>query len=177
MKLVGISGKKRSGKNTIAEYLGRAYGFKEAAYADPLKTAARAIFGLTPAHTDGELKEIVIPRWGLSPRQIMQRLGTEAMRGTFGEDVWIKSLFARIEGEARVVVSDVRFPNEADAVREDGGIVVRVERPGLVSTDDHPSETALDGYEFDVVLLNAGTIGGLYAKVDWLFEKITKEHA
>ncbi len=170
MKLIGISGKKRSGKNTIAEYLQRVYGYKEAAFAAPLKESARIIFGLTPAHTDGELKEVLLPAWGLTSRQIMQLLGTEAMRAAFGADVWIKSLFARIDNDAKAVaVSDVRFPNEAWAISTAGGVVVRVNRAGLVS-DDHPSETALDDYAFDYVVQNDGSIGELYNQVDAIIE-------
>ena len=62
---------------------------------------------------------------------------------------------------ARLAISDVRFPNEADAIRAFGGLVVRVERPGVGPINGHESEIALDGYDFDLVVVNDGTLDEL----------------
>ncbi len=167
MKLIGLSGKKQSGKDTVARYLKVHHGCVHMAFAHSLKEAARTIFGMTEEHTDGALKEEMLPIWGLTPRQIMQQLGTEAMRGTFGDEVWIKSLFTRAAAVEYAVISDVRFLNEAQAIRNRGGILVRIERAGLISTDTHPSETALDDFDdFDHVLLNDGTVEDLFRQID-----------
>ncbi len=76
------------------------------------------------------------------------------------EDVWVKAL---LDGgmPARLAISDVRFPNEADAIRAFGGLVVRVERPGVGPINGHESEIALDGYDFDLVVVNDGTLDEL----------------
>jgi hypothetical protein len=73
------------------------------------------------------------------------------------------------ENEA-LVVTDVRFPNEADAIRQAGGVVVRIERPGVGPHTDpggwvHESDVALDHYDFDVTVKNDGTIEELHARL------------
>lgn len=165
-QIIGVSGRAGAGKDTIAAAL-RRDGFERIAFADPLKRACAIVFGLTHEQTHGREKEIVDLRWGLSPRQIMQRFGTEAIRDVFGEDVWIKSMAAQIErvraeGSKRgVVIPDVRFPNEAEAVRAWGGQLWRVVRPDVAAVAEHVSETALDRFQFDVTVHNTGTIDDL----------------
>lgn len=172
MKIIGISGRAGAGKDEIAKIL-RRHGYYRIAFADALKGAAQDIFSLSWDQLYGNEKEIVDPRWDKSPRQILQLLGTEAVRGVFGEDTWIKALRFKIEalrereGEAYngvhtlrgFVIPDVRFVNEADAVRDWGGEVWRVERPGIVAVNAHASEVALDDYAaFTRTVRNDGTI-------------------
>lgn len=171
MKLIGITGKARSGKDTIAKHLWAEHQFTRIALADPLKMAARNIFGLTHAQTmDDDLKETIIPYWGLSPRQIFQLLGTEAIKGTFGELTWVKRWaisYDLLKNTDHVVVPDVRFDCEASAIRALGGVIVEVQRgTGLTgSTGDHASELGLSSLP-DFVIDNSGTIDELCAVVD-----------
>jgi len=73
-----------------------------------------------------------------------------------------------------VTITDVRYPNEAEMIRRNGGIVVRIDRPSLGRpTDEHPSETAMDGFEFDEVILNDGKPEDLYAKIETLLVTYT----
>ncbi len=184
--LVGIAGKKRSGKDTAALGLVRRCGFERLALADPLKAAAREIFGLSWEQTDGGLKETVDPRWAATPRQILQRLGTEGVREGFGgamvkagqwspEDVaqtWVRALMVRAEGHPRVVVPDVRFGNEALAILDRGGLLLVVKRPDLLGADDHASEWEMEAALPDLerrypgqigILLNSGSVDELQA--------------
>jgi len=183
-KLIGISGRKRSGKDSIGSYLERRHGFTVDYFAKPLKEAVRNIFHWTRAHTDGpmdkdepDLKEAVDEFWGLSPRVVMQRFGTEVGR-QIDVNVWVKSLQLRVQqgldtGKVQYVITDVRFPNEADLIHKMGGKVWRIERPSLgPGVDLHPSETSLDAHEFDQVIINDGSLEDLYAKV----EDILKMH-
>lgn len=134
--ILGFCGHKGSGKSTAAEVL-REEGFTRRALADPLKEACAIIFNLTQDQLYGDKKEVIDPRWDKTPREIMQLFGTEVGR-QIDEDVWIKSLKAHIDG-GDWVVDDVRFVNEAEAIREMGGTVVGLTRcPGGV--DDHQSE-------------------------------------
>ena len=96
---------------------------------------------------------------------MIQRTGTEAGRGVLGDTVWIDETWKRASNHARVVITDVRFPNEADAVKQHHGIVVRVERPGLVPPNNHPSERSMETYTFDGHLRNDGTIEDLKRKI------------
>ncbi len=171
-KLIGLSGKKRSGKDSIGSYLEREHGYTVDYFAKPLKEAVRNTFHWTKAHTDGDLKEVVDPFWGKSPRQVMQLWGTETGRA-IDVEIWVKSFQLRVQhgldsGHVKYVITDVRFENEYAIIKKLGGEVWRVERPSLpVSTDMHPSETSLDSYNhFDQVIMNDGTLEDLYRKVE-----------
>jgi hypothetical protein len=87
-------------------------------------------------------------------RILLQRFGTEAGRELHGEDVWISKTLDNLPDGSKVVIPDVRYPNEADAIRASGGTVVRIERPGYASVNSHISESAMDDYSFDGVILN-----------------------
>jgi hypothetical protein len=116
----------------------------------------------------------------MSVRQLLQKLGTEAMRDGLHTNVWVNALFADYNPVARLkgadilpnwCITDMRFPNEMEAVVKRKGITIRVVRPGT-STGTHPSETALDDAEFDYEIINDGTIEDLIEKVR---EILTKE--
>jgi len=168
-RLVGLCGRKRSGKDTVGAFLAQRYGWQPESFARPLKTAVRDIFGWTSEHTDGDLKEIVDPFWGLSPRIVMQRFGTEVGR-QIDENLWIRSLQKRLENLSGstvrdVVITDVRFENEARMVREAGGQIWRIERPDLgPAVDLHPSETEFLLFDADEVLVNDGSVQDLHIK-------------
>lgn len=93
-------------------------------------------------------------------RRLLQRLGTEAGRQALWDTIWIDAAFAKIPDDAKVVVSDARFFNEFDAVRDRGGIIWRIEREGVGPVSDHPSETEAPSYpHFERVIRNDGTLG------------------
>ena len=95
-------------------------------------------------------------------RGLMQRLGVAVRQ--FDEGFWVNAAFNNVDPSSRIVVTDVRFPNEVGAILAKGGIVYRVVRPGLESIDSHISETALDHLDLPVIL-NDGSVEDLYAKV------------
>lgn len=166
--IIGFAGKAGAGKSEATAALW-ALGFKSIAFADPLKRAAAELFGFSHAQmftADG--KATADAFWGFTPREAMQKLGTEAMRGVFGEDFWLRRFRLECGDTQRVAVCDVRFPNEAQAVRDAGGRVVLISRPGAGlegAAAAHPSETALDGWPFDMEIENDGTVAQLHACV------------
>jgi hypothetical protein len=167
--LIGVAGKKRSGKDTTAKFLVEDHGFKAMAFAEPLKDAAKTIFGWGEEHVNGELKEVEDPFWGFSPRWALQHMGTEAMRKNIDDEIWVKATMRKamplVAKGGNIVITDVRFPNEAQAIRDAGGRLWRVERLGL-ETSDHASETALDDFgPWDMVIDNSGSISDLYSHV------------
>ena len=126
-------------------------------YAYKLKLIGSLLTGIPVENFESQefKKTQMTPEWGnLSVREFLQTLGTNALRDQLHEDVWINALFSDFNDSDTLLITDVRFPNEAEAIKKKGGIVVRVDR-GL-STDEHPSETALDNYEFDYVIPNKG---------------------
>lgn len=168
--LIGLLGKKRSGKDTAAGFLVQDHGFVRYAFADPLKAAALHV---DPFISDGYLRlsEVVLARGEERAkelhevRQVWQRLGV-AMREHVDPDVWLNATMRKVLAEDRpVVLTDVRFPNEADAIEAAGGLLVRVVRASAPTDDAHVSETALDGRDCGATLVNDGTVEALRAAV------------
>jgi hypothetical protein len=140
--VIGIVGRAGHGKDSVGSILESERSLVRDAFAAPLKDAARAMWLFSGDQLYGGLKNAVDPRWGISPRQAMQYLGTEIGRVLFaklmpeiGDTFWLHHLMLRVQehkatGMYRgVVVCDVRFQNEAAKIRELGGKLVRVIRP------------------------------------------------
>lgn len=173
-KLIGISGKARSGKDTIASHLWATYGFTRIAFADPMKLAAQAIFGLSQDATwNDTVKEAEIPYWGLSPRRMFQLLGNDALKPVFGNDLWIKRwniTYQQMKETDDIVVPDVRFDHEADFIRSLGGTILHLSRPDVQAVASHVSEAGIELKVGDWEVINDGTILDLTAKVDAILQ-------
>lgn len=175
-RLIGLTGLARSGKDTFARFLVEKHGFKQMAFADPVKLTAAPLFGFSYEYVfSDQFKFEVQQPWGLTGREILQKLGTEAIRGTFGDDFWIRRLIdaylVTYSGVESVVVTDVRFENEAEAIREQGGVVVHIKRQaaGLKGAEaTHSSERGAKFGERDLVVENDGTLEELLDKADRL---------
>lgn len=166
--IIGLAGRARSGKDTVAAML---EGYHRVSFADPIKDACRAAFGLTDQELYGSLKET--PRHNLcgkSPRQVMQWFGTEFARDRIGSDVWLRQAARRIEGHPRVVIPDCRFENEALWIKQRRGFIVLVERPGIDPVHAHSSESGLPSSLIDFTIQNLGGLEELKAKVDQFIE-------
>lgn len=176
--IVGLCGKKRSGKSSVAKYLVEEKGFYEISWAFPLKEIiGRELFGLNDDQLYGPevAREAVIPEWGMSPRQILQLVGTECFRKVIRDDFWVvlgkKRLKEFADRNWNVVISDCRFPNEMEALRELGGITVRIVRNDQISTDPHPSENSLDEYKTDYTLTaESGHLASLFRQIERVIE-------
>ena len=169
--IIGISGKKGSGKDTAANHLNAVHGYATLSYAEPLKKTCSIVFGIPIDYfNDRNKKEETIEEWKASPRQLMQTVGTDLFRNHFDKDVWIKSLTQRIRQtqNKRIVVSDVRFPNEALHVKNMGGKLIHILRRNLRSDDDHESESNTDELSnmADFIISNDDTINELYETID-----------
>ncbi len=116
MKIIGMLGPAGSGKSILGQYLVQKYGAVKYSFAYPLKEIVRRAFDLTEDQVFGSqaLKEAVDPRYGVSARWLMQRLGTEGIRNVLGEDFWWKNCLERIQTDKPdlVVIEDFRFLNE-----------------------------------------------------------------
>src|SRR5437763_1841975 len=143
MVLIGILGKRGHGKDTIGDYLQKNHEFKKDSFAFPLKESVRILFGLNDEQLYGSLKEVVDPYWNVTPREIMQKYGTEIVRNHFGiiikdigNNFWVRSLVRRyndVKNTTNVVVCDVRFKNEVDEIHKQGGIIIKIDRPPITS--------------------------------------------
>lgn len=183
MHIIGLGCTAQVGKDTAAEYLEKKYPgrVKRVGFADKLKEVSMLLFGLSHEQCYGskEVKEKVDPRYGLTPREILQGVG-EKMREVF-PGIWVDTVFYTTipeyqkEGFDCFVISDVRYPNEGDKVHDEGGALIKVLRDagGVSVGAEHSSETAMKNYEnFDFVITNNGSFEDYYEKLDRLIEEI-----
>jgi hypothetical protein len=173
MHLIGLHGRARVGKDTVADYLAKQYGFLKSSFAGPLKRAAKEMFGLSDAEMMDGVKEDVIPYWGYSPRQMFQLLGTEGGRMVFGDDLWLKrwkKFVLDFGATSHIVVTDVRFENEAALIRELGGTLIHVTsiRASTLTTTAkaHASEAGVKFLPGDILLDNSSSFPPLYREID-----------
>ncbi len=155
MVLIGLIGKKSSGKTTSSEFLCKKFDYVEYALADPLKQIC-IILGAPRWSVYGsqEDKERIVPELGVSGRQMMQQIGTELFREQlssvlpdldlgYSGRIWIRLLEHKIKSTPNLVVPDIRFMDEAETIIRNGGILIRIKRDGL-GDDKHSSEQELD---------------------------------
>lgn len=152
--LVGLTGYMGVGKNHVASIMQREYGYRIYGFADALKELAHLIGWdgtKRPHHEYGNFG-----RGAYNGRMLLQELGVGA-RAIIGEDIWVKTLLRRLDADrpTRAVIADVRFQNEADTIRERGGVVIRVGRRGYIGTT-HVSEVVLDRIPTDGLIVNDG---------------------
>lgn len=192
MNLVGLIGPARCGKSTVASMLVR-YGYNEYFFSKPLKEACRHLFLLSQDQLYGDSKDIVDKRWEVTPRYLMQKLGTDLLRDTLPiaapviklseESLHLSILAMRLNASPseHTVISDVRFRDEVNFIKKRGGILIRIIRPTDISTDQlhastikHQSESELNDYNADEILLNNTTKDALEAQVDKLVNKLSQ---
>jgi len=165
MILIGISGKKRTGKNTVAGIIKSLTNLsvKEFSFADELKKDVSRMCktNIAAIETNKELYREMLQAWGMYKRK------------SVGSDYWIAQTFQNIlNDESNIaIITDVRFRNEYEYIRKIGGLLVRVSRDtGLI--DQHPSETELDSvHDFDGIILNTGTLEHLTEDVKEMMVK------
>ena len=175
INLIGVSARKRMGKDTFFEifndFAGNIYECKK--FAGKLKTICSIITG-KPEYKfyDGSYCEEFLPEWNLTIREIQQKIGTELFRDSLNEDVWVKSLFVDFEQTSKWIITDVRFPNEIESIKSNGGIVVRIINPNVKDLSNHASETSLDNYkDWDYIIYNDGTLDDYKIKIKELYNK------
>jgi hypothetical protein len=171
--LIGIAAKAQSGKSTVANMLVAQAGYAEASFAEPIRQFVCDLVGIQRSELE-PVKEDVIPWIGQSPRQMMQSLGTQWGRDTVREDFWVQRCLQSVARAqtARFVISDVRFENEATAIRAAGGVILHLSRPdGARTVADHVSEAGIERVsDIDFQIVNDGNLVDLNRKVDqWLY--------
>ena len=177
MRALGISGHKRNGKDAVGRILVERHGFVRASFADKLREVVEALDPIVQ-YRNNDLHRVsqIVSGVGWEEakdgypevRRLLQAMGTEAGRKILGDTIWIDLAFRDIPDGAKVVFTDVRFPNEADAIKRTGGDVWRVIRPGFEApAGAHESETALDDWPFDDYLDNRSTLGDLAERIQW----------
>lgn len=193
--LIGISGKIGSGKDTAAEIIQHLtnpmkldmFPYEVKKFAGKLKTIASILTGIpVEKFEDQEFKKQYLgedwnyqidkfnPIQKMTVRELLQKLGTDALRDGLHTNVWVNALLADYNENSNWLVTDTRFPNEAKAIKDLGGVVLRIER-STCQLGTHPSETALDNYTFDYVIHNNGSKEDLEKELikflDWYYAR------
>jgi hypothetical protein len=174
--IIAICGHKFSGKSTVARLLHNATGYEVVSFADKLKDITCVLSGCTREHLeDYDFKETQLVPDYLRPyclnaekptfRAFLQHFGSEVMRGV-NDNIWIDCTLSNCGENA--IISDCRFPNEAKAIKERGGIVIKVVRPDAKAKDSHQSETLIDEIDADYTIWNDTTLDDLVLNVDSL---------
>lgn len=174
--LIGITGRATAGKDSVGHILVEEHGYTRFAFADALKSMALALDPIISFDEDvcddvqpKRLGDIVtnlgweVAKTSPEVRRLLQVLGTEGVRDHIGEDAWIRAAGMKMRRagwpDSRIVLTDVRFPNEAMFVREHGGEMWRVERD--VPKLDHASESQVDALRVDFTICNDGPLSAL----------------
>lgn len=189
MKIIGISGKKRSGKDTVAWFIKEwgerhLWAVQRRAFADALKEEVKSFLtcelmrsGVPPITAACEADFAAVTESGKEKiRPLLQWWGTEFRRNMCSEDYWLRQMeawlakpppYPVVDARRIVVIPDVRMPNECEWVRQRGGLLVRVQRPSVLTGEDwHETEIALDGHDdWDVRLDNDGELDELKQQV------------
>jgi hypothetical protein len=184
--IIGLNGVARAGKDTVAKILHDLYGYEIASFSDILN---RALIALNPivdvVPQQGDTKDGVgwygatVRRYAVieeelgyeatkenpEVRRLLQAMGTEVGRNLLGPDIWVDALFNNLPKGQLVAITNVRFPNEAEAVWARGGKVWEVTRPGFKPALGHVSDTALDALRKDAYIHNDSSIPALADKV------------
>lgn len=171
--IIGIAGYKSSGKGTAGSILVDKYKFQEKSFASPIKDLVSTMFGLDRDMLEGNDCKLRTIRdnpnfgaYGKSGRELLQVIGT-GMRHIVDTNIWVDMAIKQCVAKENYVFTDVRFPNEVEAIAMAGGFTVGVKRQGF-NGDAHESERALDGYALPYIVHNDGSMEDLRNKIDRL---------
>lgn len=174
-RLIGLMGYAGAGKSEVARLLRERHGYQSFHIVQPLKAMLGTLLReighdeeTIARYVDGDLKREVIPELGVTSTWAQQTLGTEWGRVCIRPDLWLSLWLAKadriIAGGGRVAQESVRYPNEAEALRARGAMLIEVRRSGVGPLSDHPSEKP--PAQADLILQNDGTLDDLRAAVD-----------
>jgi hypothetical protein len=190
--IIGLNGYAKSGKDEIAKMIMEIDStWQVKKFSNKLKQVASILTGVHPDKFEDQVFKntplcddwfvwdyktiaggtLTEPTFNVDPRlrsmtarELLQKLGTEAIRNGLHENAWVNALMADYR-EDKWIITDCRFHNEVFAIKDRGGIVVRVNRPDNGPVNNHISETAIDGFDFDYVINNDGDLENLRTKV------------
>jgi hypothetical protein len=174
--IIGLSGYAQSGKDSTAELLCLNYGYTRLAFADPMR---QALMVINPRLDSITRVSDMVEDYGWDTakrnpevRRLLQVLGTDFGRKMLGDDVWINIALSGIKSEDKIVISDVRYPNEAEAIKKLSGSLWRINRHNHSAVNGHTSEHAMDNYMFNHVIYNDGTLDDLSDEVFMLAKEL-----
>lgn len=177
-RIIAVCGLKRAGKDTVARILNETFGYEHLQISKPLKDACKLLFGFSNEQLETDEKEYVDPRWNVSPRRVMQFIGTEVFQYAIHRDLpdicispkefWIRSVIDIIDHNPnkRYVISDLRFLHEEKLLKQRDVYIIKIIRTSynesnMDNVDDHISEKEYHNILPDMIITNAGSIADL----------------
>jgi hypothetical protein len=175
IKLIGITGKARSGKGEAEKLIQKYYGYEVDSFAEPMRKFIIDLLGLRGKEEYEQLKDSPHPALGgKTIRYALQTLGTEWGREMISNSLWVDTLLAR-SASKNVVISDVRFLNELSAIRDNGGIIIKVVRDFEISESLHQSEEGIPDELVDYIIENTGSIDEYHINLHSVMSSILGE--
>lgn len=187
-RIIALVGSKRSGKDTVASIL-QQYGYENWKFASRLKSVCKELFGLSTDELETDLKDQVCEKWGVTPRHLMQIVGTEIVQHTLpkyvpsvSKEFWVKVMCDNLDKyqNKQIVISDMRFIHEAEYIRKKypNVLYIKLIRPETAIDGGHISEKEWQKINTDIEIINGGTLFELKQKIEHVCTKygILKQH-
>jgi hypothetical protein len=157
-KIIGLAGRARTGKDTVATLFTNTH--RVVRFAQPVKDAVKVLYGWNDDDVESGIKDHIDPTWGFSPRSAMMHMA-QTTRMFAMNDFFVKRLFDKWDG-APIVIADVRYKHEVDAIHARGGITIKITRQGIMR---HESEFTVDELETTYQVTNDGSLDGLCRQI------------
>jgi hypothetical protein len=178
IKLIGLLGRKMSGKDTVADYVVKKNNFKKVHIASHLKEGIKIFFSFSDEQLYGNKKDVMDKRWNKTPRECLQYIGTDIFRKEINkflpnvkDNFWIDSVINSLNNE-NTIIADVRFQNEVNIIKQKGGIIIKLTRDST-EKDTHLSEIGIDLImNYDYLIKNDNCIDNLYKNINMIEKEI-----
>lgn len=180
--LIGILGRSRSGKDTTANIIILLYPdqYTLKRFAQPIKNALKEIYDFTPEQLEDDEKEHIDKRYNITPRQAMQEMTAHYLK-KHGGAFFSERVFTTFDtmtyanattndtSQCGIIIPDVRYEHDIHAIRNRGGIIIKVVRPSLTLNQQHSVEDNIQTFEGDYTIINDGDITVLQRKIKEIF--------
>jgi hypothetical protein len=173
-RIIGLLARSRSGKDTVADYIitnYKSYNIVKRRLAGPIKNAVKELYGLNDDDLESDTKDIHIPQFNCSPREIMVQI-TKTVMELSGVDFFTNRLYDIIEsgssgqsGQSEItIIPDIRYQHDIDRIHKNNGIIIKIERN--IQNIIYSNENNIENMEADYVIVNNGTLDELYTQIN-----------
>lgn len=166
-KIIGLLGRSRVGKDTVANYLCEKYlSYENVKLSLPLKKAVCELYGFTMDKLETSSKDEIDNRWNKTPRETIQSL-TKYMMEYMGIDFFTRRLYNMYDNgmlSKNIIITDIRYNHDIQEIKRRGGLVIKIERPN--NSIHNSVENNIDDLKGDITIYNDGTLEELYEKIN-----------
>ena len=171
-KIIGLLARSRSGKDTVADYIitnYKSYNIVKRRLAGPIKNAVKELYGLNDDDLESDTKDIHIPKFNCSPREIMVQI-TKTVMDLSGTDFFTNRLYDSIAKSAKsgnpeiTIIPDIRYQHDIDRIHKNNGIIIKIERN--IQNIVYSNENNIENMDADYIIVNNGTLDELYMQIN-----------